>query len=363
MAAVVESADDAIITRGLDGVIRSWNPGATRLLGYRAEEMVGLPPQGLIPEDRREEESLVRGQIAAGKRVVHFETVRKRKDGSLVNVSATFTPIHDRRGGIVAASIVMRDITERNQAERERARLVEQLKAVNVDLSELNSALEQRVLDRTADLTATLNEREVLLQEVHHRVKNNLSVIVGLMEMQARLLGQGEGRHALDECSGRVHAIALIHEKLYQSKNYANIAFGDYLRGLADDIFQATGISRASVILAVVVDDEIVVTVEKAIPCGLILNELITNALKYAYPLGSGGTLRVEFKRMDEGRLRLAVADDGVGLPPGLNLKETKTLGLRIVGLLVRQLDGELRVTNDAGTLVEVIFPVERAHA
>jgi PAS domain S-box-containing protein len=363
MAAVVESAEDAIITRGLDGAVRSWNPGATRLLGYHADEMVGLSPTRLIPEDRSEEESRVRGEIAAGRRVVHFETVRKRKDGSLVEVSATFTPIHDRGGGVVAASIVMRDITERNQAERERERLVEQLKTLNVDLSQLNSALEQRVLDRTTDLTATLEEREILLQEVHHRVKNNLSVIVSLMEMQARLLGQGEGRHALDECRGRVHAIALIHEKLYQSKNYAKIAFGDYLRSLANDIFQAIGTSPSSVTLAVVVDDDVAITVEKAIPCGLILNELVTNALKYAYPSGSGGTLRVEFKRADEGRLRLAVADDGIGLPPGLNLQETKTLGLRIVSMLVRQLDGELRVNSELGALVEVIFPMERAEA
>jgi two-component sensor histidine kinase len=160
-----------------------------------------------------------------------------------------------------------------------------------------------------------------------------------------------------------VHAIALIHEKLYQSKNYAKIAFGDYLRSLANDIFQAIGTSPSSVTLAVVVDDDVAITVEKAIPCGLILNELVTNALKYAYPSGSGGTLRVEFKRADEGRLRLAVADDGIGLPPGLNLQETKTLGLRIVSMLVRQLDGELRVNSELGALVEVIFPMERAEA
>jgi two-component sensor histidine kinase len=257
----------------------------------------------------------------------------------------------------------MRDITGRNQAEQERTRLVEQLKAVNVDLSELNSALEQRVLERTADLTATLKEREVLLQEVHHRVKNNLSVIASLMEMQARLLAHGEGRHALDECRGRVHAIALIHEKLYQSKNYANIAFGDYLRGLANDIFAAAGIGPSLVTLSVAVDERVVLTVDRAIPCGLILNELIANALKYAYPQGTSGALRVEFQRLDEGRLRFAVADDGVGLPPGLDIQETHTLGLRLVGLLVKQLDGELSLRSGRGTLIEVIFPVERDEA
>jgi two-component sensor histidine kinase len=160
-----------------------------------------------------------------------------------------------------------------------------------------------------------------------------------------------------------VHAIALIHEKLYQSKNYANIAFGDYLRGLANDILAATGTAPSSVSLRVAIDEEVVLTVDKAIPCGLILNELIANALKYAYPLGSSGALRVEFERLDGGQLRLAVADDGVGLPPGLNIQESKTLGLRLVGLLVKQLDGELSVKSERGTLIEVIFPLERAEA
>jgi two-component sensor histidine kinase len=236
--------------------------------------------------------------------------------------------------------------------ERERER-----EALLAQVQELNVSLEQRVEARTADLAATLKEREVLLQEIHHRVKNNLYVIISLMEMQARTMKHSEGRRALEECQGRVHAIALIHEKLYQSQNYAEIPFADYLRGLADEVFHATGVSQSTVGLTLSVAD-VAITVEKAIPCGLILNELITNALKHAFPGGRSGTVRVELEKADARRLRLAVADDGVGLPPGLNIHDAKSLGLRLVETLASQLDGELKVNGARGTSFELEFPV-----
>lgn len=211
--------------------------------------------------------------------------------------------------------------------------------------------------ERTADLTSTLREREVLLQEVHHRVKNNLTAIASLIEMQARRLPEGEGREALRECHGRVHAIALIHEKLYQSENYADVPFADYIRGLADDVFQATGISSPSAISLVLAVEEIVMTVDKAIPCGLIVNELITNAFKHAFPGGRRGTIRVELARTSGGRLRLVVADDGVGLPEGFTLQEPRSLGLRLIGTLSRQLDASLTVNRGQGASFELTLP------
>jgi len=357
MAALVESADDAIITKGLDGIIQSWNPGATRLLGYSAEESVGHPVTMLIPEERLDEEARILEQVSGGKHVRHFETLRKRKDGSLLEVSISVSPIHDRYGGVVAAAKIMRDITERNQAERERTGLLDQLMTVNKELIAVNGALEQRVLDRTAALRATLQERDVLLQEIHHRVKNNLSVIASLMGMQARRLPNDESRDALEECKGRVHAIALIHEKLYQSENYADVPFAEYLRSLAKDVFQATGTSPSTVSLTLAVD-ELPITVEKAIPCGLILNELITNALKHAFPQGRSGTIRVELARVEGERLRLGVADDGVGLPGEFSLQNTKSLGLRLVATLANQLDAELTVgAAGGGASFSLTFP------
>jgi two-component sensor histidine kinase len=237
-----------------------------------------------------------------------------------------------------------------SDVDREREAHVEQLK-------KLNAELEQRVQERTADLTDTLREREVLLQEVHHRVKNNLTAIASLIEMQTRLLPEGEGRHALRACHGRVHAIALIHEKLYQSKNYADVPFAAYIRGLADDVFQATGVSPPAISLVLAVE-EVVMTVDKAIPCGLILNELITNAFKHAFPDGRRGTIRVELGRTSGGLLRLVVADDGVGVPEGFIVHEARSLGLRLIGTLARQLDATFSVSGSKGASFELTFPV-----
>jgi two-component sensor histidine kinase len=237
-----------------------------------------------------------------------------------------------------------------DDADGEREAHVAQLK-------KLNAELEQRVQERTADLTDTLREREVLLQEVQHRVKNNLTAVASLIEMQTRRLPEGEGRDALWECHGRVHAIALIHEKLYRSKNYADVPFADYIRALADDVFQATGISPSAISLILAVE-EIVMTVDQAIPCGLILNELITNAFKHAFPDGRRGTIRVELARTEGGRLRLVVADDGVGLPEGFAVQEPSSLGLRLIGTLSRQLDANLTVNRGRGASFELTFPV-----
>ncbi len=154
-----------------------------------------------------------------------------------------------------------------------------------------------------------------------------------------------------------MHAIALIHEKLYQAQSYADVPFADYIRGLADDVFQATGASQSAISLVLAVD-EVVMTIDKAIPCGLILNELITNAFKHAFPAGRRGTIRVELARTDGGRLRLVVADDGVGVPDGFALEDARSLGLRLIGTLARQLDAVLTVNRGRGTSFALTFPV-----
>jgi two-component sensor histidine kinase len=226
-------------------------------------------------------------------------------------------------------------------------------------LREARDGLERRVRGRTAELTATLREREVLLQEVHHRVKNNLQVITSLINMQVRQLEGDAGRHALEECQTRVQAIALIHEQLYQSKDYARVPFSEYAKGLAANVLHATGMSGA-VALELAVED-VALPVDKAIPCGLILNELITNALKHAFPAGRAGRIRVELGTAGSGRLTLAVSDDGKGIPEGLDVRTSGSLGLQLVRMLAKQVDGELEVTSDHGASFRVTIPVEEA--
>ena len=215
----------------------------------------------------------------------------------------------------------------------------------------------QRVVDqRTLQLRDALKEKETLLQEIHHRVKNNLQVISSLINMQMRQLGPGSPKYALQQCQTRVQAIALIHEKLYQSRDYSRVPFSQYARGLAANVFHASGVSPGAVKLEVEVG-EVALGVDKAIPCGLILNELITNALKHAFPQDRGGTIRVELGQTAGGRVRLAVKDDGVGLPGDLDIRQSDTLGMQLVCTLTEQLAATLEVSRTgAGTSFEVVF-------
>jgi two-component sensor histidine kinase len=227
-------------------------------------------------------------------------------------------------------------------------------------LARLKAELEDRVAQRTSELTERLKEREVLLQEIHHRVKNNLQVVSSLISMQMRRLPDAAGRRALGECRNRVHAMALIHDKLYQAENHASVPFAEYAQRLAMDVLGASEASPARVTLELAFED-VPMTVDRAIPCGLILNELITNALKHAFPEGRRGTIGIAFERVEGSRLRLAVWDDGAGLPPGTDLRRSPSLGMHLVFMLAQQLDGAVEVGSEGGTRFELTFPATAA--
>jgi len=215
------------------------------------------------------------------------------------------------------------DITDRRNAQESMRRL--------------NEELEQRI-----------HEREVMLREIHHRVKNNLQLISSLLSMQVRQLDEGPSRSAIEECRSRVQSIAMIHEDLYQSKDLGHIRFGGYGRTLVTNAFHATGVSPIAIALEVDLAD-VSLPVHQAIPCGLILNELITNAVKHAFPGGRSGTIRVVLTNLPAARLRLSVSDDGVGLPAELDPLTTESLGLQIVVTMAEQIEAELRVERGHG--------------
>ncbi|MGA7123605.1 MAG: PAS domain S-box protein, partial [Polyangiaceae bacterium] len=232
LAAIVEASDDCIIGETLDGVVTSWNRAAERIFGYTAAEMVGTPFAILCPPDRVDQHSEILRRVAQGDGVTHFEVLRRTKDGRDITASITASPVRNQEGVVVSVAKVARDITA--QKEREAA------------------------------LQASLKEKEVLLQEVHHRVKNNLQVIASLINMQLRKVDSPAARGALEECRNRVLAIALIHEKLYQSKDYGRVQFSDYIRSIASNVFQSAGVSPGVVQLTVQIEP-IALSVDKAI--------------------------------------------------------------------------------------------------
>ena len=205
-------------------------------------------------------------------------------------------------------------------------------------------------------LEASLREKEALLKEIHHRVKNNLQVITSLLTLQSNQTTDERALGILNESQGRVRSIALVHEKLYQSADLASIDFADYCRSLSVGLFRTYGVNPDKISLDIGVHEH-PVSVEAAIPCGLILSELLSNALKYAFPDGRQGHIRVALENKDAETCSLSVRDDGIGLPDGFDVEKSESLGLKLVHTLAAQLGGRAQVSSDGGTAVEILFP------
>jgi len=231
--------------------------------------------------------------------------------------------------------------------------------AIAIENARLYAAAQQELAERKRaeeQTKATLAEKEMLLREVHHRVKNNLQAIIALISMQTEQIGDARITQSLQELQERAYTMALVYEQLYQSENLAQIPIQPYLQNLSAHVFQAFGGGRA--IKLSVEAAPVSLDVETALPCGLIVNELLTNALKYSFPGGSkdGAEVRVEF-RAEEATYTLVVSDNGVSLPPGLDWRKAKTMGLRLVSFwATHQLGGKLEVDDRQGTAFQITF-------
>jgi PAS domain S-box-containing protein len=208
-------------------------------------------------------------------------------------------------------------------------------------------------------ILASLREKEILLMEVHHRVKNNMQVISGLLDLQASSSGNPELIERLNESQSRIRSMALIHEKLYGSKDFARIDLAGYVRTLSQDLFQSYKINPGKIDLIVQPDGDVYVDINKAVPCGLILNELISNALKHAFPSDRHGELQIIIRETKNTEIEIVVRDNGVGLPDDVDIHQPRTVGLHLVnGLAKNQLDGQMEVRRDNGTEFRIKFPL-----
>jgi two-component sensor histidine kinase len=212
----------------------------------------------------------------------------------------------------------------------------------------------------TAELRASEERKGALLREVHHRVKNNMAVICSLFYLQATHSKDEETGQVFRDMERRVHSMALVHETLYGSENLGRIDFADYARALLEDIFSSHGSPAVPVQLKTNLE-RVIINVDVAVLCGLILNELISNALKHAFPEGVGGQIKVTLHSGPEGKCNLYVEDNGTGIPSGLDVAKSKSLGLRLVRTLAKQLRGTFEfVKLDQGTSACLIFAVNQ---
>ncbi len=221
-----------------------------------------------------------------------------------------------------------------------------------IDITEMRESAEA-LRARTSALTAALREREVLLSEIHHRVKNNLQLVSSMLALQARTVGV-EAQHALTEGQRRIDSIALVHEQLYGSRNLSAVNLARYTEALIPELCRASGVGERVAVVLDLVDVEL--APERAIPCGLLVSELVTNALKHAFPGERTGSLHVQLERLPQARLRLTVKDDGVGLtrdfPPGRDA----SLGLDLVSIFAKQLEAEIEIEREVGTCFRLTF-------
>jgi PAS domain S-box-containing protein len=316
--ALVNATGDFVVMLDSDGTFLMLNEAMARRFGKTIDEILGktifdfLPPH--LAESRKARLDEV---VRTGK------SVRFQDENQGAAFDSKLCPVLDSHGNVTAVAAFVRDVTEAKRAEQK--------------------------------LQSSLREKEVLLREVHHRVKNNLQIMSSLLRIQARHAKDRAHRSMLEEGMNRVKSMALAHEMLHRSQSIERIFLRRYVRTLSRYLVTSLRGMEGSVDLKEEIED-ISVGPETAIPLGLILTELLSNCLKHAFPAGDTGNIRVALSRIGEYELELIVADDGVGIPEDTDLNNPHTLGLELVNILARQLGGKIEIRKGKGTEVHARF-------
>jgi PAS domain S-box-containing protein len=323
LSSLVDASPDGIYQINLRGNVQSCNRAGAELLGVSAPgEVIGKNVLDVIAPEERALALVYFAQVVGEGVVRGIElTIRRLRGGSLV-AEFSAAVMRDAEGRPESLMVVARDVTEKRES---RARI-----------------------------ERSYREQQVLLKEIHHRVKNNMQVISSLLSLQAAQVSDDKVRALFAESQNRVRSMALVHEKLYQSPSFAEIDFGEYLESVVLELTRSY--SRAHV-AGRVTGRGILLPIDAAIPCGLIVNELVSNALKHAFGGRPSGTVDVVIGRLEGDELELVVRDDGVGFPQDRPISDERSMGMAIVTNLVEQIHGRLERGPGPGTEFRIRFP------
>lgn len=323
----VEAAPSGMLMADQNGRIVLVNAEMEKLFGYDRNELIGQNIEILVPGRFRNQHPDHRSHYFASPSTRAMGHGRDlyglHKSGAEFPVEIGLNPVVNETGTFVLASVV--DITERKNQEQQ--------------------------------ILAALREKEILLAEIHHRVKNNLQIIDSLLGMQSDILHQPDLVSVLKESQNRVKSMSLIHQTLYESLDYSQVNMNHVITSLVDNLCLSYALDMGRIKVRVDIDN-VFLPIDISIPLGLIINEICSNAMKYAFPEPRKGCLEIKLEKIDEDSLRLKITDDGIGIPDDFNIEHASSLGLQLIQLLSEQVLGELKIRRSNPTCFEIILPI-----
>jgi PAS domain S-box-containing protein len=316
---IVSTMSNFLIMLDHETNIVTINDATKQLLGYEKEELIGKPVGYLFKDQKgKNGENLFDSDSDS---IINFETSLKSKNNEYIPVLLSKSVIKDDNGNIMGIVCIGNNIVEIKYAEEK--------------------------------IKKSLKEKELLLRELHHRVKNNLQIILSLINLQSNGIKDREDYEIFRESQSRVKSMAIIHEKLYQSADFASINFEEYIKSLAS--YLISYYSKDLIEVQINVEKGLVLNMDTAVPCGLIINELVTNSIKHAFKGINSGKICINLQS-DDGCFTLIVSDNGIGLPPGIEVKTPQKLGLQLVNSLTEQLEGKIDFNGSYGTEFKIKF-------
>jgi len=336
---LITQSHDGIILIDSEGVILEFNGGSEEITGITREKMIGKHIWDLqyaispkkdaretgLSEIREESKSWI-SNLLTRERCTHSSRYIRRIDGQIRAIESNSFLVRTNKQPLIGS--ITRDVTDQKTAE--------------------------------AALLESLQEKDVLLKEIHHRVKNNLQVISSMMSLQIDASADPMANDVFQACQNRIKSIALIHERLYMTDHFSRISFGDYVRKLAANLYHHYKKKAENIVLTIDADDDIMMGIDTAIPCGLIVNELLTNSYKYAFPGSRTGEIRIKLYVDEKSQYQLVIADNGIGLPRDMGISDSPTLGFQLVSLLADQLEGTITINVENGTEFRITFSQNR---